>query len=131
MESVVRWTSGLRFDVTQDGAPLVLDGDPAAGELRPKALLLSALGGCSGMDVVGILEKMRIPLESLKIEVQAEQTEEHPRVFTGIRIRYVFRGESLPQDKLERAVRLSQEQYCGVWAMLGKAVPITWEILTE
>jgi putative redox protein len=98
---------------------------------RPKALLLSGLGGCTAMDVVSILAKMRVKLDGLEVQVSAESRDEHPRIFTGIHVRYLFRGKDLPMDKLERAVQLSEDTYCGVSAMLRPTVPITSEIVVE
>ena len=134
MESQVTWRSGLTFDVRQDGQTIVLDAGPGCAPspgLRPKGLLLSGLGGCTGMDVVSILQKMKVPLEGLDIRVSAEVTDEHPKVFRHIHIRYIFKGKNLPLDKLERAVDLSRQQFCGVSAMLGKAAEISHEIVIE
>ena len=135
MDATVTWTSGMAFEAELEGHRLSIDvpgagGGPGKGP-RPKGLLLAGLGGCTGMDVVSILEKMRVPFEGLEIEVSADQSEDHPRVFTAIRIRYRFKGRDLPMDKLERAIQLSQEKYCGVSAMLGKTAAITTEILIE
>jgi len=134
-ESIVTWSSGMAFEALQDGHRFTLDASAEAGGQdrgpRPKALLLSGLGGCTGIDVVSILNKMRVPLEGLEVQVSAEQTEEHPKVYSSIRIRYLFKGRNLPKDKLERAVQLSQEKYCGVSAMLAKACPIHHEILVQ
>lgn len=135
LASTLTWDSGLAFAVDQDGHRFLLDaGVESGGEdrgPRPKALLLSALGACSGIDVVSILAKMRVELDGFELRLSAPQTEEHPRVFTGIHVQYVFKGKDLPLDKLERAVQLSQERYCGVSAMLAQACPITHEILVE
>jgi putative redox protein len=135
MEANVRWESGLTFEVDQEGHRFHIDvpgpdGAPTKGP-RPKGLLLAGLGGCTGIDVVGILEKMRVPFEGLEVQVSADQSEDHPKVFTTIRVRYLFKGRDLPMDKLERAVQLSQEKYCGVSAMLGKTATITTEIVVE
>jgi len=131
----VTWDSGLAFRVEQDGHRSMIDASREAGGQglgpRPKALLLSGLGGCTAMDVVSILEKMRVKLDGLEVQVSAEARDEHPRIFTGIHVRYLFRGRDLPMDKLERAVKLSEETYCGVSAMLRPAVPITSEIVIE
>jgi len=133
--SSVRWDSGLAFQVEQDGHHFMLDASPEAGGRdlgpRPKALLLSGLGACTAIDVVSILEKMRVKVEGLEVQVSAEVRDEHPRIYTGIHVRYVFRGQDLPMDKLGRAVQLSEETYCGVAAMLRPAVPITSEIVIE
>lgn len=133
--ATVTWTEGLAFQVEQEGHGFTLDAavgpDGGSQGLRPKALLLSALGGCTAIDVVGILAKMRVPIEGLEVRVRAEVRDEHPKVFTGIHVTYAFRGQDLPLEKLQRAVQLSEETYCGVSAMLRPAVPITSEIVVE
>ena len=135
MESTVTWNSGLAFTALQGGHSIALDAPVASGGkdsgASPKALLLSGLGGCTGIDVVSILEKMRVPLEEFRVEASAELTDEHPKVFKSIHLRYVFKGRELPMDKLEKAVVLSMERYCGVSAMLAKAAPISWEIVVS
>jgi len=129
----VRWDSGLAFQVEQDGHRFMLDAGPESGGRdlgpRPKALLLSGLGACTAIDVVSILEKMRVKLDGLEVQVSAEVRDEHPRIYTGIHVRYIFKGQDLPMDKLERAVQLSEDTYCGVAAMLRPTVPITSEIV--
>lgn len=135
VESTVTWKTGLAFEVAQDGHRFILDAGPDVGGKdlgpRPKALLLSGLGGCTGIDVVSILDKMRVPVEGVAVQVSAELTDEHPRVFKSIHVRYVFTGTHLPMEKLEKAVALSSEKYCGVSAMLAKACPVTHEIVVE
>lgn len=132
MQSTVTWKSGMAFTAHQGGHDIPLDASLAAGGqdsgASPKGLLLSALGCCSGIDVVSILEKMRVALDGFEVEASAELTEEHPKVFKSIHLRYVFRGKDLEMAKLEKAVNLSLDRYCGVSAMLAKAAPITWEI---
>lgn len=132
---MVTWDSGMAFTGHQDGCEVKLDAGPELGGsgmgLRPKTLLLTALGGCTGMDVVSILRKMRVSVDGFRIRLQADLTEEHPRVFSRLHVQYVFKGVGLPMDKLQRAVSLSQDTYCGVSAMLGKTVSITYEIVTE
>jgi len=119
----------------QDGHETLLDVPKESGGggrgARPKTLLLAGLGGCTAMDVVSILRKMQVGLDGLKVHVGADLSEAHPRVFKSIHVRYVFSGRSLPQDKLERAVSLSLDKYCGVGAMLAKACPITHEVVAE
>jgi putative redox protein len=133
MESTVIWTSEMSFSSEQDGHEVVLDASKEFGGTdrgpRPKTLLLTALGGCTAMDVVSILNKMRVEFTGLKIHVSADLTEEHPKVFKSIHVKYIFSGNGLPMDKLEKAVSMSQEKYCGVSAMLIKACPITHEIV--
>lgn len=129
------WNSGMAFTAHQDGHKFVIDADASAGGQdrgpRPKGLLLSGLAGCTGMDVVSILQKMRVELDSFEILVDADLTDEHPKVFSKIHLKYVFRGKNLPPDKLEKAVHLSQERYCGVSAMLRLACPLTLEIVAS
>jgi putative redox protein len=133
MESTVTWKSGMAFIAHQAGHDIPLDAPRASGGqdsgASPKGLLLSGLGGCTGIDVVAILEKMRVALDGFEVEASAELTEEHPKVFKSIHLRYVFRGKDLDPAKLEKAVVLSMDRYCGVSAMLAKAAPITWEIV--
>ncbi|MBI4912350.1 MAG: OsmC family protein [Acidobacteria bacterium] len=135
MTSSVAWTSGMAFQADLEGFAFTLDALPESGGQasgpRPKGLVLTALAGCTAMDVVSILAKMRVPLEGFRVEVEAPLTEEHPKVFGAVKVRYVFKGKDLPMDKLERAVQLSEERYCGVSAMLRKAAPITSEIRVE
>src|SRR5699024_7316658 len=120
----------MAFEMNLDGHTLITDASKEIGgeDLgpRPKALLLSGLIGCTGIDVVSILNKMKVEPNSFSIEVEAEESEDHPKVYTKIHLIYKFKGNNLPKDKLERAVSLSQEKYCGVSAMLEKAAPITY-----
>jgi putative redox protein len=135
MKSTVQWNSGLAFTAHQGGHAVAMDASVEAGGqdsgASPKGLLLSGLGGCTGIDVVAILDKMRVAFEGFEVQASAELTEEHPKVFRSIHLRYVFRGKDLPMEKLEKAVILSMDRYCGVSAMLAKAAPITWEIVVE
>jgi putative redox protein len=107
--------------VTMDG-PEKLGGSDAG--VRPKELLLMALAGCTGSDVVSILQKKRVNLTDFEINITAQQTEEHPKVFTDIDLEYVFYGKDLKEKDAERAIELSTETYCGVSAMLKKAMNI-------
>ena len=126
------WSSEMSFDSTVNNHRIVMDSDPAFGGHekgpRPKMLVLSALGGCTGMDVVSILNKMRVNPDSFRVVAEADIADEHPKVFTKIHLTYEFNGKNLPQDKLKKAVDLSQERYCAVSAMLKKACPFTYEI---
>lgn len=125
----------MAFEMNLDGHTLITDASKEIGgeDLgpRPKALLLSGLIGCTGIDVVSILNKMKVEPDSFSIEVEAEESEDHPKVYTKIHLIYKFKGNNLPKDKLERAVSLSQEKYCGVSAMLEKAAPITYEVVID
>jgi putative redox protein len=131
MEAMVQWKDGMRFDGTaESGGTVTLDARPEHGGTgrgpSPMETMLLALAGCTGMDVVSILRKMRAPLEGLDIRVSADRADKHPRVFARIRLDYVFRGPGLRPDQVERAVQLSQEKYCSVSAMLRASAELTY-----
>jgi len=107
--------------ITMDG-PENLGGNNAG--IRPKELVLIALAGCTGSDVVSILQKKRINLTDFEINISAQQTEEHPKVFTHIDLEYVFYGKGIQLKDVERAIELSTQTYCGVSTMLKKAMTI-------
>ena len=122
------WKKELLFDSSQEGAGSVLmDGNRVAG-IGPKALLLSGLSGCSAVDVVEILQKMRVPFSELTITASADQTEEPPKVFTAILLVYSIKTAVENEDKVRKAIELSLEKYCGVAAMLRKNSPIRYEL---
>ena len=125
------WAGGLAFDSEVNGAPLHLDGDHTAQQLTPKKLTLVSLAGCTAMDIVSLLEKMRQEITAVEVAVEAPVTDEHPRTYTAMKIIYTLRGPNLDREKVEKAVALSKEKYCGVSALLAKAVPITYEIVLE
>ena len=131
----VNWTGDMAFDAEVNGFNIKLDAAEQVGGKnggpRPKPLILVALGGCTGMDVVSILKKMRVEPDYFNVEVSGEMTEEHPKYYNKLHIKYVFRGNDLPMAKLEKAINLSQDRYCGVSEMLRKAAEITHEIVIE
>jgi putative redox protein len=108
--------------ITMDG-PEEFGGSNAG--IRPKELLLLSLAGCTGSDVVSILQKKRTKLEDFEINITAETREEHPQVFTKIHIEYVFYGNEINKEDVERAIELSSTKYCSVQAMLRPSVEIT------
>lgn len=107
--------------ITMDG-PEQVGGNNAGA--RPKELLLMSLAGCTGSDVVSILKKKRVNLTDFEINITAQQTEEHPKVFTELDLEYVFYGKDIKTKDIERAIELSTGTYCGVSAMLKKAMKI-------
>jgi putative redox protein len=113
------WKEKQQFSSYLDQNEIDIDGDKKKG-FGPKALLLSALASCSGIDVVEILEKMRVTFSNFEIDVQADQTTKHPRVFTDIFITYKLKTEAVNEDKVRKAIDLSLDKYCGVSAMLKK-----------
>jgi len=135
MKVTAEWKSALAFEATSDnGHTVKLDTTVAGGGLdsgmSPKKMLLAAVCGCSGMDVVDILTKMKVPFTKLHIEAEAEQTEEVPKVFTFINLVYRCDVAAEHFDKLKRAVELSMEKYCGVSIMLKKHCPVNYTVAT-
>lgn len=128
----VSWTGQMSFEAEVNDHRIVLDADELVGGQnkgpRPKALLLVSLAGCTGMDVISILKKMRVEPDEFRMSVEATLTEEHPKVYDTITLIYEFKGDDLPFEKLEKAVNLSQERYCGVSAMLGAVADLKYEI---
>ena len=126
------WKKDLAFDSNIDGHVIRIDSTGTPEENSgpgAKKLLLSSLSACTGIDVVSILNKMRVPFTGLELEVEADLTEEHPKVYSEIRLIYKVYGENLSRDKVEKAVKLSKEKYCGVSAMLEKNCPIVYSIV--
>lgn len=126
MKTTTIWKSGHAFDSLQNNAKIEID---ARNAFSPKALLLSGLAGCTGIDVVDILEKMRVPFANLQIDAEAEQTDEHPRVFKSISLTYRITTGEENREKVKKAIDLSLEKYCGVAAMLKKNSRIEYEIV--
>ena len=131
----VTWTEGMSFETHVNDHKIVLDAVEAVGGKdkgpRPKPLLLVSLGGCTGMDVVSMLKKMRVEFDYFNVEVEGELTEEHPKYYHTITINYIFKGKDLPIEKIEKAVNLSMDRYCGVTAMLNKAAKIEHKIIIK
>lgn len=116
------WKGKMLFESTNPSGETILinAGEENGGEgagLRPKALMLSSLAGCSGLDVASLLEKMKLEVSDFKIETTANLTEEHPKVYNQVTIAYHFYGNNLNEVKLQRAVDLSVDKYCGVMEM--------------
>ena len=126
MKTVTIWKGGQAFDSYKENSKIEID---AAGGFNPKALLLSGLAACSAIDVVEILEKMRVPFANLEVDTETTQTEDHPRVFKTIHLTYRVRTEEENREKLKKAIDLSLEKYCGVAAMLKKNSAIHYEIV--
>jgi putative redox protein len=128
----VKWMGDMAFDALVDNHRIRLDASPEVGGNnagpRPKALMMVSLGGCTGMDVISILKKMKVEVRDFNVRVSGKTAQEHPKYFTSMHIIYEFAGDDLPEDKLRRAIELSQERYCGVSVTLRKAIDVTWEI---
>lgn len=132
-KTTVKWTKGMSFEADIDGHKIIIDADPSVGGEnkgpKPKPLMLAALAGCTGMDVVSMLAKMRVDIEEFDIDVEANMTTEHPKQYDAFTIVYTFKGKDLPMAKLEKAVNLSQERYCGVSDMYRKFATIDHKIV--
>jgi len=126
------WLDGLAFETEVSGEKIIIDAvEKVGGKNRgpqPKPLMLVALAGCTGMDVISILNKMRVELKNFNVRVEGDLTEEHPKHFTKMNIIYEFTGKNLQISKLEKAVNLSQDRYCGVSFNYRNAFELTYEI---
>ncbi|RYC52267.1 OsmC family protein [Flagellimonas olearia] len=120
-----KWLGGMAFESNNpSGHNLRIDAGPDDGGegsgLRPKALMLSGLAGCSGLDVASLIKKMKLEVDDFTIETIANLTDEHPKYYDSVVIEYHFYGSNLKEDKLQRAVDLSVEKYCGVMEMFRR-----------
>lgn len=127
------YNGGMSFKGEVNGHEMIIDADAGFGgnDLgpRPKPLVLVALIGCTAMDVVSLLKKMRVDFKNVKVSADGELTEEHPKYYDKIKLTYDIWGNDLDRAKVEKAVTYSQERYCGVTAMLEKVAEITHEIV--
>ncbi|MGB5369730.1 MAG: OsmC family protein [Flavobacteriaceae bacterium] len=117
-----KWLGNMAFESTNpSGLTLKIDAGPDDGGegngFRPKALMLSSMAGCSGLDVAGLIKKMKLEVENFHIETIAQLTDEHPKYYDKVLVEFHFHGANLKEDKLKRAVDLSVEKYCGVMEM--------------
>jgi putative redox protein len=129
MDATVKWNTKMNFTAKAgSGHEVVMDAYSNVGgeDLgpRPTELVLMGLGGCTGMDVVSILEKMKQEITSFEIKLHADKAQEHPKIFTHIVMEYIVTGRNIDRSAVEKAVMLSREKYCSVQAMLRKAAEI-------
>ena len=128
----LHWKGDMAFDAEVNGHTLRIDANETVGGHdtgpRPKPLILVALAGCTGMDVASLFKKMRVEVDSLDIKVSADMTEEHPKYYDKVHILYLVKGKDLDKEKVEKAVKLSQERYCGVSEMVRRFAELTYEI---
>ncbi len=134
-EVKISWLDSMAFEGEINGHKITIDADERVGGTdrgpRPKPFMLFSLGGCTAMDVISILKKMRVDVQKFEVKVSGEITEEHPKHFFKMHVTYEFWGKDLPMAKLEKAVNLSEERYCGVSAVYKKVMPITSEIIVH
>ncbi len=127
--ATVKFESGMKFSgESGSGHTVIMDSSPEMGGhnqgVRPMELLLLALGGCTGIDVMSMLNKMRVVIEDFRMDLDGTRQEEHPKIFRTIQVNYRFTADPSVADKLSRAVHLSQEKYCSVSGMLSQSAQI-------
>lgn len=129
----VSWKGQMLFEsVAPEGSVMIDAAEDVGGQgkgLRPKAMMLTALAGCSAMDIASLLKKMRAEVDDFKIEVEANLTDEHPKIYDKVKVTFRFYGKDFKKDKIEKAVNLSEERYCGVMEMFRKFSEVTTEIV--
>ncbi|WP_119079565.1 OsmC family protein [Chitinophaga alhagiae] len=131
-EIISQWMGKMQFNSLVNGHTIVLDGpEKVGGEDNgpiPKPLVLTALSGCTGMDVVSLLRKAQKEVNSFDIKVQGQLSQGHPMQYTAVHLNYLFEGPEAWQDAALTAVTQSQEKFCGVSDMLKKVIPVTWDV---
>ncbi|UCC43620.1 MAG: OsmC family protein [Candidatus Zixiibacteriota bacterium] len=138
MTAKMKWTGGMKFEgMSAFGHQIVTDGAVKAGGteagFKPTELLLYGMAGCTGIDVVRILEKQRQDLTSLEIELTAHQNEKYPKPFHTIEMKYIARGKNLDPAKLAKAIELSESKYCVVSQTVQNEAKVvtSYEVVNE
>jgi putative redox protein len=131
-EIETQWMGKMQFNALVNGHTIIMDApERVGGEGNgpiPKPFILTALSGCTGMDIVAILRKSSKEVKDLNIKVIGELSKQQPVEYIAIHIIYDFKGDESCKEAALNAVNDSQEKYCGVSQMLKKALPITWEV---
>lgn len=131
----MNWKGDMAFETELNGHKIIIDADEKVGGKnlgpRPKALMMVALAGCTGMDVISILKKMRVEVSDFNVRVEGNVTEEHPKQYDEMKLIYEFSGNNLEEEKLRKAIDLSMERYCGVSAVYKKAMQMSYEIVIK
>ena len=127
------WKGKMQFESDNpSGDRIYMDAGPENGGegngLRPKAMMLSSLAGCTGLDVVSLMVKMKLQADEFTIDVEGDLTEEHPKTYHTVRVAYHFHGNNLDEAKLEKAVNLSVDKYCGVMEMFRQFAKVETKI---
>lgn len=134
-QTITKWTGKMSFEAQVLGGTVKYDADQDVGGqgdgVRPKSTMLGALAGCTGMDVASLLKKMRAEADEFRIEVDGDLTDEHPKRYHTVAVRYYFKGTDLKKDKIEKAVDLSVNRYCGVFEMFRSFAKVSHEIFYE
>ena len=136
MKTIVRWIDGMMMvGESASGHALIMDGPEDLGGknlgVRPMEMLLLGMGGCTTVDVISTLKKMREAVSDCQVEISAERADEHPKVFTKIHLHFVIKGDNLNEKKVAKAVSLSADKYCSASIMLGKMATITHDFTTH
>jgi putative redox protein len=128
----VTWESNMKFSANIDNHEIIIDAGLDNGGNdegpRPKSFMMLALAGCTGMDVISILKKMREDVSYFNIKIDADLNDEHPKKFLAMKVIYEFKGNNLDREKVEKAVNLSIDKYCGVNANYKDAMKMEYEI---
>ena len=130
MDVMIEWKGDVSFEAAADSGPgVIMDGSPEIGGQnkgpRPMEMLLMGMGGCTGIDIVLILKKMRARPDFFAIKMTASRADIEPKVFTSINVHYILGGEGLTETNVQRAIDLTAEKYCSASIMLGKTATIT------
>jgi putative redox protein len=128
----VKWVENLKFiGDAPSGHSILMDGPTESGgdnvAIRPGEMTLVALGGCTSIDVVSMLKKMRVDFTDFEVIVDAEPAEDYPKVWTKIHVKYIIKGRNIDEAKVKKAIGLSEEKYCSVSAMLKKSAELTYD----
>ncbi|MDP5082402.1 MAG: OsmC family protein [Winogradskyella sp.] len=128
------WKGNMVFESDNPRWPsIMMDASEEFGGtgkgMAPKAMMLSSLAGCSGLDVISTLDKMKEEIDDFKIEVSGELTTEHPKYYHTVRVDYHFYGSNLNKNKCKRAVNLSVDKYCGVMEMFRQFAKVETNII--
>lgn len=128
----MKWVDGMSFETDIEGHKITIDSNPEFGGQnrgpKPKPLMMVSLAGCTGMDVVSLMNKMRVEYDSVNIIVEGELTEEHPKHFTRMKVIYEIKGKNVDRGKVEKAVNLSKDKYCGVSYSYKQVMDVEYEI---
>jgi putative redox protein len=126
------WKQNMHFASSVQGHTIHMDKLPQHGGEdtgpRPKPLLLSAISGCAGMELIAVLQKMRIHPKSLRIDVTGDLGDSHPKIYTDVYVKYVMEGDLSEKDRIEKAIKLVEEKYCGIVAMVKHFARFTSEL---
>lgn len=132
METTLKWAGNMAFSgISASGHEITMDAAEAIGGqnagARPMELLLFATAGCTGIDIISILKKMRLEPTSFQMEVKGERAETEPKRYTQIHIHYSLEGD-LPEEKVARAIKLSKDKYCSVAHSLNTTITVSFSI---